>query len=342
MKITLKVFLASIIISLPFWWTMNILGANVEGFFLAQITESIPDQALIVNEKENRIEIEDPEINAKSVISLKINKNGGEEILFEKNSDQKLPIASLSKLATALIVFKYPEYYDLSEPITISSHAVGQQELFGDLNVGERMSVEDLLYIMLMESSNDAAYSLGEVLGKKAGLLPGERIGPFIALMNLETEKNIGLENSEFINLTGLDTMDPNSPVNSSTTKDLAKLSAFIIKEYPQIFEISSNFSHEILGEKGEIHHLAINTNKLLDPSSEICANDENCQLMVKNIVGSKTGYTKRAGGCMLLVLKNKKGEYFINIILGAEDSNARFYEMKKIMEWLKQAGQIS
>lgn len=203
-----KIFLLSFVLGLFFWCGINTLGDNLEDFFFAQISYSVQEiffPPRPPKTEKPRIQESDLDIKAKSVLSVKINKRGKQEIFYEKNSDKVLPIASLSKLMTALIVFRYPEYYDFSKPITISKQAVAQEENFGSLQYGEKISIKDLLHIMLMESSDDAAYALSEVISRGADIEPKEQAEPFMGLMNLEIEKKLGLKDTELINPTGLD-----------------------------------------------------------------------------------------------------------------------------------------
>lgn len=317
----LKIFLISFIASLPFWAGVNILAGDLENIFYwekitgdPQILAARINQNFLAEElkklKEEAMfaeQIESLEIKAKAALSIEINNTGGERILFEKNAQTPLPIASLTKLMTALVVFDLKETYDLSQTIAISKEAIEQEGFWGELRPGESLSIEALLYIMLIESSNDAAYALTDLIGQEG----------FVNLMNIYA-KNLGLKNTYFINSTGLDADEPLEASNTSTVEDFAKLAKYILKKYPKIFEISANYSYEILRPNGSLHHfISENTNKLL--------------LEIPEIIGGKTGWSPAAGGCLLIVLeKPQENGYFINIILG---SNDRFGEMRKIIE---------
>ncbi len=279
-----------------------------EEIFLAQISQNAP-------KKEPAKTSLPLEFQAKSILSLKIDKNAKEITLYKKNINEILPIASLTKLMTALIVL---ENYgpDFSEKIPISKEAVLQEGDYGKLKVSETMSMENLLYSILIESSNDAAYALAEKMDSASSPQVGSISPPqtgvqqFLDKMNLKA-KELGMINTNFANPTGL-----NGNENYSTSEDLVKLIKYIILNQPRIFEITSKSSIEILNEDGSLHHLALNTDELLDK--------------IPGIVGGKTGYNEEALGCLVLVLKNSTGEYLINIILGSPD---RFTEMKKLIE---------
>ena len=129
----------------------------------------------------------------------------------------------------------------------------------------------------------------------------------------------MGLNNTSFINPTGLDPDSPSEEENVSSAEDLAILTEYILKKYPRVFEITNKISYEVLTPTGTSHHfIEKNTNELLADFPQI--------------IGGKTGWTPLAQGCLLVVLKNprNKDSYFINIVLGSKD---RFADMKKIMK---------
>jgi len=269
---------------------------------------------------------EAPELNlvAKSALAVFIDYNGQEKILFEKNSNETVPIASLSKLMTALVVL---ENYDLDKTITISTTAANQPNgATRKLLAGQTFPAQYLLYPLLMESSNVAAYSL-------ANDYEGMNETTFVNLMN-ETAKKIGLENTFFYNPSGLDPENfnpvrPTTEINYSTARDLAKLAKYLLNK-KLIWQILSLPSYALYGPE------LINTNQFLN-------NEYNSDLgsWQNKILGGKTGYTERAGGCLLLVVKVPKDKgYLVNVVLGANGRDYRFEEMKKMLNWLTVAYQ--
>lgn len=314
----LKIFLISFILSLPFWWGVNVLGKNLEDFLFWQEIANNPQilTAQIAQDLEfeklkpiRNWQIPNLEVDANSAISVLVKPDGSQKILFEKEKGKILPIASLTKLMTAKIVL---EYYDLSQKIEISEKAINGEGETGNFKIGEIFLVKELLYPLLMESSNDAALVLTEVIGEKA----------FVDLMNLEA-KNLDLKNTHFVNPTGLDPNNPQDSVNYSTTEDLVKLTSHLLKEHSLIWDILSLSEFDFFTEDAVFHHKIINTNELLKESPSI-------------ILGGKTGKTPKAGGCLILVTKapKNKGD-LINVILGTND---RFEEMKKLINWLNSA----
>lgn len=317
----IKVFIIAFVLSLPFFWGINNLEKNLNDFFFWHKISQNPQiftAQIALEEKlremkpiRNR-EMPDLEIEAKSAISVLVNDEGKERTLFEKESRQRLPIASLTKLMTAWVVL---EYYDISKEITISKLAANQYGDIRKLEEGRTFTTEYLLYPLLMESSNGAAFAL-------ANDYEGMTERDFVELMNLEAKK-IGLNDTFFDNPTGLDPGDPRKEMNYSTTRDLVKFAKKLL-EKPLIWEILSILKYSEYGPE------LVNTNRfLLNNSTD----------WQDKIIGGKTGYTDKAGGCLLLVVKTPKNQGFlINIILGAKGPENRFEEMKKLVDWLKLA----
>lgn len=310
----LKLFLIAFFASAFFSVAINSLGKNVEDYFFfreiaknpnvfrAQVSFEMPQKEEVKKEVEVEPEKKILEISAKSAISVLFSPDTEEEkIIFEKENSAVLPIASLTKLMVADIVL---ENYDLNKIIKISENSVSQEGDMGNLKVGEELSVENLLYIMLIESSNDAAYALTEVLTPEV----------FVRLMDLEAQY-LGMANTHFEDPMGI------SEKNQSIVKDLVILIKHLIEEQPLVWEILKEPDFELKSPDGVLHHKLVSTNEIL---REWGSNLE--------IVGGKTGYTFLANGCFALVLKVIDNGYLINVILGSDD---RFGEMKQLVDWL-------
>jgi len=258
-------------------------------------------------------ELED--VQAQAVIALVVKTEGQESrVVLEKNGSKMLHIASLSKLLTAYVALKN---YDLEQKIIITKQIIDTEENKGQFRIGEEFTVQELLYSMLIESSNDAAKAIADVVGEKQ----------FVGLMNSQA-KEMGLNNTHFIDPIGLDPDFPGQGYNYSTVRDLAKMVEYILRESKKDSKIAKLF--EIIGEReytvslsnGSNHHKALSTNKLFDEFPDM--------------IGAKTGQTPIAGQCLLVIMPKPKGNGFvITIIL---NSNNRFKEMKKIINWLNQA----
>lgn len=246
--------------------------------------------------------VPDFKITARAALCVEVSKDKNDKVLFQENDKEKLPIASLSKLMAALVVI---ENYDLQDVTFIGKAAVDQSGAQGSLTEGEYLSLDSLLHIALIESSNDATYSLAEVMGLKN----------FVNLMNLRAVE-LGLLDTNFNDPAGLDVN------NYSTVRDLVKLTKYLLDNHPEIWEILSQSNYKIFTPEGKVHHIATNTNELLGE--------------IPNIVGGKTGQTLEAKGCLLIVTKNQQNQdNLIYVLLGSSD---RFSEMRSLIDWINHA----
>ncbi|MEK7562537.1 MAG: serine hydrolase [Patescibacteria group bacterium] len=296
-----------------FWWGMQWFSSSLDNFFQFKLSQeqnnfltSVSDSIVAVD---SPIQQEFPyrdegaadlELDAQSAISAQNDFINPEKILFKKNEEEKMPIASLTKLMTAVVVL---ENFDLSANITISRGAE-KQDTRGLLRAGDSFKAEDLLYDMLIESNNSAAYAFFEAMGPDK----------FVKMMNLKANE-IGLKNTYFSSPTGL------ALTNYSTAKDLVDFAKYILNNKNLIVEAASIPEFYLYNSKGDFHHKVYNLNELLkDPD------------LKGRIVAGKTGQTKDAGECLILILKAPEDKGFlINVVLSAKN---RFVEMKKIINW--------
>lgn len=302
-----QVFIYSFFLSMPLWWGINAFGIGMDNYFMDR--EIVKNPYILKAQISSFVSLpkapEKLEISAKSAFSALIKPNGEEEVVFSKNSEEKLPIASLSKLMSAYIVLNY---LDLAEEITVSSDSILINGENNGFTAGQTFKTKDILFSSMTESSNTGINILTQPLGKSA----------FIDLMNMEAKK-IGLANTYFLNPTGVDFSDSHESINYSTAKDIEKLGRKIF-ENPLASEMLSFKEFDLYMADKTFHHKSVTTNSIL--SSDFAG---------LKVIGGKTGETMSAKGCLLLVLKNQKGELLINVILGADD---RFGEMKKLVEW--------
>lgn len=244
--------------------------------------------------------ISEPLISAKS--ALVYDTRSG-RLLFEKNSNIKLPVASLTKIMSAVIVL---EKLNMDDIVTISEASIRVDGEKQDLYLGEKISVRNLLKLMLIESSNDAAHALA-AYAKTNDI-------DFIQAMNIKA-KSLDMVNSNFIDPAGL---NDNA---HSTVKDLIKLVEYSLN-YQEIWDISAEKTEIIESSDEKIKHTARSTNLLIG--------------LIKDLVGGKTGYTEGAGQCMILVasVPNYPSK-IVSIVLG---SNDRFGDTQKLIDWARQA----
>lgn len=233
-----------------------------------------------------------------SAIVVETNLAGDEKVILDKFADQSLPIASLTKLMTAVVAL---DNHSLLASKKISKEANAMGPVLGEVKEGDVFTVGELLKLALVASSNKSAYALAESLRGGAG------VDDFVSEMNIKAQA-LGLENTYFVEPTGL------SAFNISSAEDMAKLASRILVDYPEISVITRAKIGDVLGF-GKF----LNTNELVAE--------------IPGTVLSKTGFTEVAKGCLLMSVKKGK-KYYIAVVLGAED---RFSEMRKIINWIEE-----
>lgn len=214
------------------------------------------------------INIVQADVNNSAKAAVVIDVKTG-RILYSKNPDQKLPMASTTKIMTVLVAI---ESGKLNEKVTVSSKASHTEGSSIYLKEGERITVEELLYGIMLRSGNDAATAVAEHIG---GSVSG-----FAKLMN-EKAKQIGAFNTSFANPHGLD-----DPDHYTTAYDLALITSYALRN-PKFAEIVSTKQKTISGPPDVNWDRGMkNKNKML--------------WQYQGGDGVKTGYTKKAGRCLV------------------------------------------
>ncbi len=222
-------------------------------------------------------------------------------ILFDKNVKERKPIASLTKLMTAIVAL---ENAQLDEVVTISKNAIDTEGCFCNFRVGEQLSLESVLHIMLLRSDNDASVALAEHIGGTAE--------NFVAMMN-QKAADLGMNDTFFSCSNGLDDNE-----NFSTAYDMAQLADYALKK-PLLWDILRIQEEVVSSSDGLLQHHLKSTNKLLKYSADV--------------LGGKTGYTEGAGECLLLVVQNpENGRRIVSVVLNSQD---RFMDSQKLFEWV-------
>lgn len=245
---------------------------------------------------ENSNKIDNPELNAR--IALIYDRASG-RIIYEKNGNKQTPMASTTKILTSIVIL---ENADLKETVTIGSKAAGTGGSRLGLKKNDKITVNDLLYGLMLRSGNDAAVALA--------LHVGGSIEGFADMMNKKAEE-LGLTNSHFVVPHGLD-----NEGHYTTAYELAKMADYALN-IPKFKEIVSSKSATIYinGYPKAIN----NTNNLLGS--------------VSGVYGVKTGFTNGAGRC--LVSSCKRGELdIITVIIGANTNNQRTADTKELIEY--------
>jgi len=208
-------------------------------------------------------------------------------ILEQAHADKKLPIGSLTKIATAMVVLDWSEASksDLGQLATVPPEAAqiagGQSTGF---QPGDRATLRDLLYAALMQSDNVAALTLASHVGQAIGG-GASPVDSFVVQMNA-LAKTRGMKNTKFLNPHGLDNLERSVPY--STAADLAKLTSYAMANSAFRFYVSQRERKITIqsANGGQSAYLLRNTNELLG---------------VNSIDGVKTGTTARAGQCVII-----------------------------------------
>jgi len=264
-----------------------LLGVNIPVF--AEEENSEQDQLNLASEAETAILME---------------RDTG-EVLFDKNADEKLPPASMTKIMTLLIIMEELENENLSydETIRISERAasMGGSQIF--LEEGEEMTVEDLLKGVAVASGNDASVALAErIAGSEEA---------FVTKMNKKVEE-LGLKNTKFKNSTGLPAED-----HYSTSYDMAIIAKELLK-YEKITDYTSIYEDYL--RKGEENEFwLVNTNKLVK--------------FYPGVDGLKTGFTNEAKYC-LTATAEKNDMRVITVVMGAETTKERNAAISQMLDY--------
>lgn len=239
-----------------------------------------------------------PEITASSALFIETKNR---TVLYSKNAKERLPIASLAKVMTALVAL---DHKSMDDKFLVSKRAADMEPDKMLLIAGEKLTLRELLDGIFLISANDAA----EVLAEET---TGDR-ARFIKMMN-DKGKQLGMADSYFANPTGLDEDSNNS---YSSAYDLAILSRYLIRMYPEVVEISQN---------PHIYLPATSEHQDYDMYSGI-----NLLTTYPGVVGFKTGYTPEAG-LTLITLARKNGHEVIGVLLG---SQSRRDEAKELLDY--------
>lgn len=243
----------------------------------------------------------DKEIKVKSSILMCSNTR---DILLEDNAYEHLSPASVTKIMSILLFLEAIDSgkISLDDMVPASENAVSKGGSQIWLEVGEQMSVNDLLKAVIISSANDACTLLGEyVAGSDSG---------FVDMMNSKV-KELGLTNSHFENCTGL---DDNTTDHYSCAYDLAIIACEVMK-YDLVKEYSTVWLDSLRGGKTELN----NTNKLVNKFS--------------GITGLKTGTTSNAGFC-LCATASRDGLNLVSVVLGADTSDDRFDKSCELLDY--------
>lgn len=244
-----------------------------------------------------------PIVNAKA--GLLIEANTG-KIIYEKNKDEKLAVASMTKMVAQIIILEQVESEKIkwSDVVTVSKNAadMGGSQIY--ISEGEKITVEDLMKGISMASGNDATVAMAEVIAGSEE--------KFVKLMNKKV-KELGLKNTVFKNCTGLD-----EEGHYSSAYDMAMVARELVINHPEILRFSSMYE-DYLRENTDNKFWLVNTNKLVR--------------FYEGADGLKTGHTDNAGYCLAATAK-KNNMRLIAIVLGEDNSKTRNSEAMALLDY--------
>ncbi len=256
---------------------------------------------LKVLRKENfKKEINSLDLKAKA---FSIYNASSKKSVYGVNDDMVLPLASLAKTMTAMVVL---DEYSPESVFEVTKKSISQEGDYG-LIEGEKWKLSELIKFTLIYSSNDGAVTISA------------QDKSFLNKMN-EKAKSIGLTKTYFNNITGLDeNKDKEISGAYGTAQDANKMAIYALENYGSIFSTTTKESLALTSDSGLVHNIK-NTNIILNK--------------IPNVLFSKTGYTELAGGNLTTLFKDKKGNILAITVLQSTQ-NDRFSDVEKIVNLL-------
>ena len=277
-----------------------------------QETNAISESTILENDEYKITEYQEPQINSEAGLLIDIETG---KILYDKNSTDIMYPASTTKIMTAILAI---ENCELDEIATVSKNAIAlvpSGYTTAKLVAGEEMSIENLLYGLMLNSANEAANVIAEHISGS--------IEEFSKLMN-EKAKELGCTHTHFVNANGMHNED-----HYTSAEDLAKIAIYCMKN-EEFRKIVSTVEYALpttsLYTKND--RIMKNTNMLITPSS---------QYYYEYAIGVKTGFTSQAGNC-LVSYAEKDGRSLVCVTLKAGSttgtSSYRFADSKSLLEY--------
>lgn len=239
------------------------------------------------------------DLNVKSAVLMEASTG---KILYESNPDEKLPIASVTKIMTMLLIMEAADSGKIGfdDMVTVSERAMSMGGSTMFLETGEQFTVSDMLKGIAVASANDGAVAMAEFIAGSESA--------FVDMMNSRA-KELGMENSHFVNTNGLDADE-----HYSSARDVALMSRELIK-HDKIFEYTTIWMDSLRDGKTQL----ANTNKLIR--------------FYNGANGLKTGSTSKAQCCLSATAK-RDGMQLIAVVLGAPTSKDRFSSASTLLDY--------
>ncbi|EYE87765.1 D-alanyl-D-alanine carboxypeptidase [Fervidicella metallireducens AeB] len=235
-------------------------------------------------------------VNLKCVSGVVIDQNSG-RVLYSKNGNKILPMASTTKIITAIVAL---ERGNINDVVIVSGKAASVSGSQAGLKAGEKVKLEELLYGLMLRSGNDAAVAIAEHIAGSTE--------DFAKLMN-DKAMELGAYSTSFITPHGLDAEN-----HFTTAEDLARITAYAMKN--EFFAKISSTKEISSGVTGKFNRSYSNINKFL--------------YRIENSDGVKTGFTGKAGKCLVASVKHNYGRY-ICVVLNSDD---RWKDAEKLIRY--------
>lgn len=255
------------------------------------------------------------ELNLNSEAAILVEVSTG-RILYEKNSTKQMYPASTTKVLTAILVI---ENCELDEIVTVRESSLSNIPsgyVTCNLQVGEQLSVKDLLYALMIPSANDAAYVLAEYVAGS--------VDDFSVMMN-DKARELGCKTTHFVNPNGI-----HEDSHYSSAYDLYLIADYAMKnEFFRTLVATTEYTLPATEKYPNEDRVLETTNELLNENSR--------KYFYKNAIGIKTGYTSKAGNCLIGGASRDELEFIAVVLNGGttnEGLNSRYVDSKKLFEY--------
>ncbi|MDE5937730.1 MAG: D-alanyl-D-alanine carboxypeptidase [Lachnospiraceae bacterium] len=262
----------------------------------------------VYDEAQGKAEPEELQLYAQAAVLMDADSG---RVLYGKNPEEKLPMASTTKIMTCILALEYGSPDDIVE---VSSYAASMPKVKLYVKTGEKYYLRDLLYSLMLESHNDSAVVIAEAVGGS--------VEKFAAMMN-QKARDIGCFDSYFITPNGLDAkVNESGRVHSTTAADLARIMAYCVTDSPEkerFLEITRTQGYDFTDADGTRSFHCNNHNAFLG--------------MMQEALSGKTGFTNNAGYCYVGAVESE-GRIFTVALLACGWPNNRSYkwsDMKKL-----------
>ncbi|MBU1167670.1 D-alanyl-D-alanine carboxypeptidase [Patescibacteria group bacterium] len=298
-----KSFLISLLLfASPFLGTENQVVLEDSAPVAMANASEVVSEPILTSSPQKKTDSLGMKITAESALVTDLNSG---LVLYAKNPDKKVAMASITKVMTVLLALDEKDRFE--EEVLIDNEMILLEGAKIKLLRDEKIRLGDLVKGALISSGNDAACAVGKYLGD------GD-LSRFTELMNKKASE-LGLENTQFKNPTGLD-----EEGHYSTARDLTKLFTEALKDesFRDMINTKDTEAHALNVEKIHYFH---NTNRLLHGSYPY-------------MKGGKTGYTENAGFCLLSLSGNSDKDEIITVVLGSDLNGNQFQDSKALIEW--------